>query len=98
MRLVTCSNSAPRIASVAGAPDIVAAGPGGLVPMVAALMRRYGGDWHFVAGEIGERAPRTVRLNGVPAAGAGPVGGRGVGGVPGGEPDHGRPDARRAGR
>jgi trehalose 6-phosphate synthase len=65
MRIVTCSNSAARVRPVNGVPDIVPAGPGGVVPMVAALMRRYGGDWLFSASESGGQLRESITVDGV---------------------------------
>lgn len=49
MRLLTCSNSAPRLISDGGvlkpAPDAA----GGLVPIIAALLQETGGHWVFTA-------------------------------------------------
>jgi trehalose 6-phosphate synthase len=49
MRLLTCSNSAPRLISDEGvlkpSPDV----PGGLVPIMAALLQEVGGHWIFTA-------------------------------------------------
>jgi trehalose 6-phosphate synthase len=49
MRLLTCSNSAPRLISDGGmlkpSPDV----PGGLVPIIAALLQEVGGHWIFAA-------------------------------------------------
>jgi trehalose 6-phosphate synthase len=63
MRLVTCTNSAARVSLAGGRPDIVPAGPGGVVPMIAALMRQHGGDWVFVAS--GQQPSQSVTVNGV---------------------------------
>jgi len=61
MRIVTCSNSSARVSEVDGAPDLVPVGPGGVVPMVAALLRRFGGDWF----SIGDHRPASVTIDGV---------------------------------
>lgn len=49
MQLLTCSNSAPRLVSEGGilrsAPDA----PGGLVPIISALLQEVGGHWIFTA-------------------------------------------------
>ena len=65
MRIITCSNSAARISQVDGVADLVPASPGGVVPMVAALMRRYGGDWLFVVDESNPPPAQTVTVDGV---------------------------------
>jgi trehalose 6-phosphate synthase len=49
MRILTCSNSAPRLASEDGALKISPAAPGGLVPILTALIQEVGGRWIFTA-------------------------------------------------
>jgi trehalose 6-phosphate synthase len=49
MRLVTCSNSAPRLTSYDGALKPSPAVPGGLVPILAALLEEVGGHWIFTS-------------------------------------------------
>src|SRR6266566_1567247 len=55
MRLLTCSNSAPRLAPDGGALKLSPAVPGGLVPILAALLQEVGGHWVFTAPEGLER-------------------------------------------
>ncbi|MFL6126433.1 trehalose-6-phosphate synthase [Actinophytocola sp.] len=45
MRLITCSNSYPRW----DAGKLLPRSPGGLVPMLIALLQRHGGQWIFTA-------------------------------------------------
>ena len=45
MRILTCSNSCPRWDGGVLAPR----SPGGLVPMLVALLRQHGGHWIFTA-------------------------------------------------
>jgi trehalose 6-phosphate synthase len=42
LRLIVCSNSAPRWQDGAG---LLPRSPGGLVPLLTTLLRRHGGDW-----------------------------------------------------
>lgn len=60
MRIVTCTNSPVRV----DGDDLVAAAPGGVVPMVAALLRAHGGDWLFVADGSAPPAPQAVTIGG----------------------------------
>ncbi|WP_191843755.1 trehalose-6-phosphate synthase [Catellatospora chokoriensis] len=57
MRIVTCSNSAVQ-ATAGQSPQLVPVSPGGLVPMVAALMRHHGGHWVYVGN--GDHADSTA--------------------------------------
>ncbi|MGI5229695.1 trehalose-6-phosphate synthase [Actinoallomurus iriomotensis] len=67
MRLIVCSNSAPRWQDGAG---LLPRSPGGLVPLLATLLGRHGGDWVC-----------TMPPDDAAAAGDGPVD---VTGLPGG--------------
>jgi trehalose 6-phosphate synthase len=64
MRIVTCSNSGARVETGGGWSDLVPVSPGGVVPMVAALMRRYSGDWVFI-GDGDQQFSRPVTIDGV---------------------------------
>jgi len=46
MRIITCSNSAPRWR---GEGALLPRSPGGLVPILITLLREHGGDWIFTA-------------------------------------------------
>ena len=73
MRLLACSNSSPATEH-AGAPALRPDGAGGLIPHLASLLTRAGGDWVFAdAGTPGRRWPErvgNVRLYPVPVTGA----------------------------
>ena len=49
MRLLTCSNSAPRLTPEGGPLEHAPASPGGLVPILTALLEEVGGHWVFTA-------------------------------------------------
>ena len=49
MRLLTCSNSAPRLTAEGGPLEHAPASPGGLVPILTALLEEAGGHWVFTA-------------------------------------------------
>lgn len=49
MRLIVCSNSAPDMYLGPGRGERVFASPGGLVPMMTAVLSGTGGDWIFTA-------------------------------------------------
>lgn len=59
MRLLTCSNSCPQW----DAGRLQPRSPGGLAPMLVALLEEHGGEWIFTAPQ-GLNAPDTVRLDG----------------------------------
>jgi trehalose 6-phosphate synthase len=58
MRLLTCSNSGPRLASGDGSARVGPAAPGGLVPILAALLDEVGGQWIYSAPGV---LPHEVR-------------------------------------
>jgi trehalose 6-phosphate synthase len=64
MRIVTCTNSGVRSEAGVAGPDLVPLSPGGVVPMVAALMRHYGGDWVFI-GNGDQRFSQSITIDGV---------------------------------
>ena len=47
MRLLTCSNSGPRLTSIGGMTTSAPASPGGLVPILTALLDEVGGHWLY---------------------------------------------------
>ncbi len=59
MKLLTCSNSCPRW----DGGSLLPRSPGGLVPMLIALLEEHGGHWIFTA-PSGAQAPNMVRLDG----------------------------------
>jgi trehalose 6-phosphate synthase len=58
MRILTCSNSCPRWDGGVLAPR----SPGGLAPMLVALLEQHGGHWIFTAPPDRPDAPDTVRI------------------------------------
>ncbi|MBE8525382.1 trehalose-6-phosphate synthase [Amycolatopsis sp. H6(2020)] len=58
MRILTCSNSCPRWED----GKIFPRSPGGLVPMVIALLDQHGGDWIFTLPPDRPGTPDTVRV------------------------------------
>lgn len=49
MRILTCSNSGPRLVDRGGAMESTTDAPGGLVPIVSALLGEFGGRWIYTA-------------------------------------------------
>lgn len=60
MKLLTLSNSCPRWSGGELSPR----SPGGLVPMLIALLDRHGGDWVFTAPAEAAGSPDSVSLRG----------------------------------
>ena len=59
MKLITCSNSCPRW----DGGSLLPRSPGGLAPMLVALLDEHGGDWVFTAPPAASPAG-TVALDG----------------------------------